>query len=149
MIIGYFKKKYGRFAFRPQYKIANMMWNFHKYDDDDKPSVPHGHSLDGKYKLSIWDGTVYEIKDKKLIKVGTAKKADMKSLNKDKKFTTFVKEEREWYGQEHPYKPLPSLKKGLWSTWKNDDLGFSGYKPQNNFTICIPVKIKASKGATL
>ncbi len=148
MIIGYFKKKYGRFAFRPQYKIANMMWDFHKYDDDDKPSVPHGHSLDGKYKLSIWDGTVYEIKDKKLIKVGTAKKADMKSLFDNKKFHAFVDEEQEWYRKAHPYKTL-SFKDGLWPTWKSDNLGFSKRKPQHVFSISIPVKIKESKGTTV
>lgn len=41
---------------RPKLPIKNMYWEFHKNDDDYWPSVPHGHSLDGNYKLEIWSG---------------------------------------------------------------------------------------------
>lgn len=45
---------------RPKLPIKNMYWEFHKNDDDYWPSVPHGHSLDGNYKLEIWSGNIYK-----------------------------------------------------------------------------------------
>lgn len=45
---------------QPNIQIRNMLWDFHLYDVDPKPSVPHGHSLEGNFRLSIWDGKVYE-----------------------------------------------------------------------------------------
>lgn len=71
------------------------------------PSVPHGHSSDGKYKLSIWDGTVYKVENGKLIKCCRAKKGEMKALQKDIKFREFVLESRRWYQGNYPYIQLP------------------------------------------
>ena len=51
---------------RPKLPIKNMYWEFHKNDDDYWPSVPHGHSLDGNYKLEIWSGNIYNLHTGKL-----------------------------------------------------------------------------------
>lgn len=42
---------------RPNVPVKKMYWEFHKGDNDNWPSVPHGHSLDGKYKLEIHNFT--------------------------------------------------------------------------------------------
>lgn len=91
--------------YRPNFKIFKMNWDFHKFDDDPSPSVPHGHSIDNKYRLSIWDGEVYEKKDGKLNRVGKAKKKDLEDLRKDIKFQAFVLEARDWYEKNHRFCP--------------------------------------------
>lgn len=90
-------------GYRPKEQIFNCMWEFHSYDDDPSPSVPHGHSLDGKLKLSIWDGAVYDVRSKK--KVGQASKKEIRKLKSNDKFKAFVKSEREWYISEHGFVP--------------------------------------------
>lgn len=90
-------------GYRPKEQIFNCMWEFHSYDDDPSPSVPHGHSLDGKLKLSIWDGSVYDVRNKKV--VGRASKKDIRKLQSDSKFKLFVAAEREWYKNEHGFVP--------------------------------------------
>lgn len=90
--------------------LANMKWEFHKADADCNPSVPHGHSLEGKYKLSIWDGTVYKIESGKLIECGKAKRKEMKALQKNAKFRDFVLESRKWYMENYPLIQLSPLK---------------------------------------
>lgn len=37
-------------AYKPNYEMHRQKWVFHNYDDDFWPSVPHGHSMDNKYK---------------------------------------------------------------------------------------------------
>ncbi len=36
------------YNYRPKIPIKNINWEFRKGDDDYRPSVPHGHSLEGK-----------------------------------------------------------------------------------------------------
>ena len=90
-------------GFRPKEQIYNCRWEVHSYEDDPSPSVPHGHSLDGKLKLSIWDGAVYDVRSKK--KVGQASKKEIKRLKANNKFKAFVTAEREWYINEHGFVP--------------------------------------------
>lgn len=87
----------------PSEKIFGQKWFFHKGDDDPNPSVPHGHSEDGKYKLSLWDGKIYSIQSGNV--VGTASKREMKALYSNKAMQQFIMESREWYMQNHPYCP--------------------------------------------
>lgn len=90
-------------GYRPKEQIYSCMWEFHSFDDDPNPSVPHGHSLDSKLKLSIWDGSVYDVRTKH--KVGRASKKEMRKLKSDSKFKLFVAAEREWYRNEHGFVP--------------------------------------------
>lgn len=64
---------------RPKLPIKNMYWEFHKNDDDYWPSVPHGHSLDGNYKLEIWSGNIYNLHTGKL--EYKAKQKEMKNYS--------------------------------------------------------------------
>lgn len=97
-------------VYRPKEKIYNILWTFHQNDVDDRPSVPHGHSQDNKYRLSIWDGKVYRKQSGKLILEGRAKKSDINKLYNDPKFNDFVLKSREWYKEKHKYCPeLKSL----------------------------------------
>lgn len=98
------KGKTGVFkGYRPKEQIYSCLWEFHSYDADPSPSVPHGHSLDGKLKLSIWDGSVYDVRTRK--RVGCATKKEMRKLQANSKFKLFVAAEREWYRNEYGFVP--------------------------------------------
>ena len=73
----YVRKRNHYTMLRPNIPVKKMYWEFHKGDNDNLPSVPHGHSLDGKYKLEIWSGKIYNIQSGKLEYI--AKKKDMKA----------------------------------------------------------------------
>lgn len=88
--------------YRPAYKILKMLWVFHKGDADCNPSVPHGHSVEGNYRLSLWDGTVYKKHAGKLKLAGTAKPKEMLALFTDSKFQQFVNETRNHYESNNP-----------------------------------------------
>lgn len=92
---------------RPNVPVKKMYCEFHKGDNDNWPSVPHGHSLDGKYKLEIWSGKIYNINSGKL--EYTAKKKAMKALQNYPGFMDFVKECREKYMERNPAIVLPEL----------------------------------------
>ena len=85
---------------RPKKKIKKMYWEFHKGDADINPSVPHGHSLDGKYKLELWSGAIYEVSTGKLW--GTVKAKEMSALYRLPGFREFVRECRDEYVKQHP-----------------------------------------------
>ena len=44
------------------------IWEFHKYDKDPFPSIPHGHNKEKKQKLNVYNGIIYDITTKKPIK---------------------------------------------------------------------------------
>ena len=92
---------------RPNIYIKKMYWDFHKGDNDNLPSVPHGHSLDGKYKLEIWSGKIYNVHSGKVEYI--AKKKEMKALQNYPGFMEFVKECREEYKERNPAIVLPAL----------------------------------------
>ena len=91
-------------GFKPARKYYGMLWEFHLADADNRPSVPHGHSKDGKYKLDPWTGIVYRINGGQLIECGKAK--DITKLWDDKRFTSFARKAIDWYNKEFPYFPL-------------------------------------------
>lgn len=92
---------------RPKTKAKGMLWEFHKGDDDNYPSVPHGHALSGAYKLQLWNGYIFDVSTGK--HVYTAKKKDMIALKKEPGFLEFVEECRKEYRQRNPVIVLPEL----------------------------------------
>lgn len=92
---------------RPRIQVKKMYWDFHKGDADYNPSVPHGHSLDGKYKLELWSGRIYEISSGKIY--GVSKPKEMRALYDLPGFREFVEECREEYRKMHPTMKLKPL----------------------------------------
>ncbi len=92
----------------PRIKICKMKWKFRKDDPDFNPSVPHGHSLDGKYKLELWTGNIIEVSNNTVKKV--AKKQDMINLYNYPGFVDFVEECRKAYQELNPRFNLQPLK---------------------------------------
>jgi hypothetical protein len=72
--------------YRPDFQINRKKWEFHPYDDDPNPSIPHGHSLDSKHKLDPYTGLIYE--GERVI--GKVKKKELERLWKDKRFLKTV-----------------------------------------------------------
>lgn len=96
-------------CYRPLYKVQNTSWEFHKGDCDDFPSVPHGHSREKRnWKLSLWDGGIYEGTDRTPIAYVSAK--EMEKLRKDRRFSKFVREARQAY-YEITHREPPALKR--------------------------------------
>lgn len=85
-------------------QIKKMRWYFHEYDKDDRPSVPHAHSFEGRYKLDPWNGSVYKIINKKLVFHGKAKKIELEELHGNQAFMQFALKEIQWYQKEFPCK---------------------------------------------
>lgn len=100
-------KKARIWCLRPKVQIKQIYWEFHKGDADFNPSMPHGHSLDGKYKLELWSGNIYEVSTKELKWI--AKPKDMQHLYSHEGFQKFVKECRDEYCKNHPGFRLPPL----------------------------------------
>ena len=108
-IIKYQNRSY---RYRPKIPVKSIYWEFHKGDKDPYPSVPHGHSLtgktlDGKYKLELWTGNIYEESTGKLYCV--AKNKDMKRLYNDSDFQQFIDDCRNEYAANNPSIPLSPL----------------------------------------
>ena len=102
---GYVRKRNDYTMLRPNVSVKKMYWEFHKGDNDNLPSVPHGYSLDGEYKLEIWK--IYNIHSGKLEYI--AKKKDMKALQNYPGFMEFVEECHEDYMERNPAIVLPKL----------------------------------------
>jgi len=140
------RKEVEIFNYRPKEKIFNIKWEFHKTDADDKPCVPHGHSLDGQYKLSIWDGSVYKINGGQLVRKGKADKSEMIKLVSNPEFLKFVNEARDWYQNEYPYKPLKPLANGEIAPQNSVQLKRSQRESkQETFVVEVPVRLHMRK----
>ena len=116
-------------------QIKKMRWYFHEYDKDDKPSVPHAHSYEGNFKLNPWDGTVYEIINKKLFLRGKAKSKELANLLENEDFILFALKEIRWYKREFPNKtPVVPIQ-----YWLKDNQGevIMGSNPSPIFEITI------------
>lgn len=88
--------------YSPHQKIYGYFWKFTLGDPDDIPSVPHAHSVGGKYKLDVWKGIVYEAGNKRGKEVGMLKKRELVKLHSDSGFRKFAKKQIEWYRSEYP-----------------------------------------------
>lgn len=130
--------------YSPSEKVYKIRWDFHKGDDDPNPSIPHGHSQDNKYRLSIWDGKVYEKKDGKLKCVGQAKGKEMRALRANNIFKNFVSETRSWYIENHPYCPeLLPLRNKLYSYGHRHVRSLVGIcKAPDEFTVVLSVSLR-------
>ena len=91
----------------PKINVYGMKWRFYKTDDDDHPSVPHGHSLDGNYKLQLWSGNIFNVQNGKI--EFKAKRKDMTNLYNLPGFQKFVSECRDEYMKRNPSIVLPTL----------------------------------------
>ena len=103
--------KLKRLCYRPSYKIQNTLWEFHKGDCDDFPSVPHGHAIDKRnLKLSLWDGGIYEGTNR--IPIGYVSTKEMKKLSTDRCLSQFVTDARQVY-REITHREPPVLKQRI------------------------------------
>lgn len=101
-----------RWKLRPRVQVNKIYWEFHKGDADFNPSVPHGHSLEGKsldgqYKLELWSGRIYDESTGEL--KGIAKPEDMLCLYQSDGFLDFVNKCRVEYAKNNPHMQLPPL----------------------------------------
>lgn len=76
--------------YKPSYTIFRSKWEMHKNDADPNPSVPHGHSLDQRYKLDVWNGDVISTKTNEV--VGRADKKEIQTLHKNNAFKNVARE---------------------------------------------------------
>ena len=130
--------------YRPKDKIYKMIWVFHKTDVDPFPSVPHGHSTSGKYKLKLWSGEVYDTHTNK--QVGKANKKEMLILYRNNKFQSFVNDVREWFEQNNPYIPDLVLPEGRIILGKIGLKSISGrHKEGTGYSVVLSVQFSYSE----
>ena len=124
-------------GYNPSFKIYNMRWIFHAYDDDFFPSVPHGHSKEKNYKLDIYKGIVY---DSKRNKVGVIKDKELQKLHNQPKFQHLVDKAKDYYNNLNPREPISDnikvgfkrlLKKRIRVTAGSYSKRYKGYRNKN------------------
>ena len=125
----YKKTKFKYTLLFPKVRVKGMSWVFHKGDDDDRPSVPHGHSTDNLYRLQLWTGNIYEAQTGKL--KYKAKKKDIKALYNYPGFLEFVNECREEYMKRHPSITLKPL------SYKGYRKRIRAVKPKEEYRVFI------------
>ncbi len=54
-------------------KIGDI-WEFHKYEKDTFPSLPHGHNKEKAEKLDVYTGIIYDIRTRNPIRKVSPKK---------------------------------------------------------------------------
>ena len=116
----------------PQINVYGMKWRFYKTDDDDHPSVPHGHSLDGNYKLQLWSGNIFNVQNGKI--EFKAKRKDMTNLYNLPGFQKFVSECRDEYMKRNPSIVLPTL---MYRGYKNHKKRFRKKKISDEYIVFI------------
>lgn len=104
----YIKLRFSRFKIRnARHKITSYIlrdtnlrrWEFHKYDDDFFPSVPHGHKIDcSEMKLDVYNGSIYI--NQNLIK--KEKKKNIIELWNNDSFRKFALESIMYYLRKYP-----------------------------------------------
>lgn len=129
------RRKPGRNLLAPRTKVKKLYWEFHKGDADYRPSVPHGHSLDGKYKLELWSGEIYDCRTGK--KVMQAKEKDMLALSRENGFADFVNECRAEYLKLHPGVSLQPLSGNIVAKKQRV---FSKRSKKEKYLVCLEVE---------
>ena len=75
-------------------------WEFHQYDDDPYPSIPHGHKLGNhRWKLNAYQGWVYE----RSRQDHREPRWKIAALWNDRKFRTFALVAIEHHLESHPH----------------------------------------------
>lgn len=82
--------------YRPNYEMENMKWEFHKYDHDPFPSVPHGHCLNRRDLKLHENGDIYQGKDV----WGRLNKRDYDRLRKDPRFIRLALAAKKFHGMD-------------------------------------------------
>ena len=117
----------------PRVRVKGVIWNFHKLDPDPYPSIPHGHSLDGKYKLELWTGNIINIQTGK--KCGKASDKEMKQLYNCPGFADFVDMCRDEYRRIYPQNPIKELT--LPRKWAAASRHANTVKQYDNYSVTI------------
>jgi len=77
-------------------EIGGVRWEWHKYDVDPFPSYPHLHGINERnYKLNIYTGEIFGIKERKII--GSVSKKEMRKLWTNMTFRKYVDNIRSEY----------------------------------------------------
>lgn len=87
-----------------------MFFEFNPYDDDDHPSVPHGDSLDHRYKIDLKNGDIFEERKK----TGHLNKKEYERLKRDKRIKDIIRTAQVYYREHHPeilFDPIPWCEK--------------------------------------
>lgn len=93
-------------SYRPKESYNSILFEFNPYDDDDHPSVPHGDSLDHRYKIDLRSGDLYEGREL----TGHLKKKDFERLKRDKRIQEIIRTAQAFYREHHPditFDPIP------------------------------------------
>lgn len=102
----YFSKS----AYKTPFKLKKMYWYDELADADMfTPSCPHLHSVDGKYKLNVYDGTLYDIRLKKIMRNKRVNDEELRKLWDDAGFLQFATKMRELYFEKYPHSQLPQI----------------------------------------
>ncbi len=99
------KGKNGLKNYKLPYQLKQMNWEFHVYDSDFSPSVPHGHC--GKYRLDVITGAIIDSVTGIIVKY--LNKKDIERLLSDRKFQKLAVKAREYYLSQNPGKVLPEI----------------------------------------
>ena len=84
--------------------------DFSKADADMfTPSCPHLHSTDGKYKLNVYTGELYDIRLKKTIRNKVVNNDELNKLWSETKFLQFAMKMRQLYFEKYPQSQLPQI----------------------------------------
>jgi hypothetical protein len=134
------KKENALTKYRPKLKLYKLLWEFHVYDEDFFPSVPHGHSIDGKrrYKLDIYCGNVYDINDNV---IGKADEKSLHGLHRDPRFTNLVIEAIKYYNSLNPRVPIEESKLLMDNRVSYNRYIFTGYLKKASETIKLTKNI--------
>ena len=68
---------------------------------------PHLHSVDGKYKLNVYTGELYDLRLKKIIRNKIVSNDELRRLWGDAGFLQFATKMRELYFEKYPHSQLP------------------------------------------
>jgi hypothetical protein len=90
--------------------VAGMKkWEFHLFDRDPTPSIPHGHHKEDHLKCDPYNGRVYYNRKKKEVSSERLTKKTRVALWQDTDFREFALKAIIWYEGEYPYFPFRVL----------------------------------------
>lgn len=99
-------------VYKTPFKIKKQIWVDELADADlFTPSCPHLHSSDGKYKLNVYTGKLYDIRLKKILTNKIVREDELKMLWNDHKFLEFAMKMRKLYHEKFSQSeldPIPS-----------------------------------------
>ena len=104
------ERRFVNSVYKTPFKIKKQVWYDELADADPfTPSCPHLHSSDGNYKLNVYNGEIYNIRTKKIVRDKYVPKKELKKLWQDLKFQLFAQKMREIYYEKFPNSKLPDI----------------------------------------